>query len=145
MPVRAPLGITALEDKIVQSAGAEILNSVYEFDFQDCSFGFRAGRCAHDALRTVHGARAPSVHFRGRDKCASAIPFCRPATKSFQLSLATTASTMMSCTTVGWYIRPRCWSTLSRRPHPTSGRRETVLPLCFSMHMTKAFGHIATI
>ena len=53
---RRPLGITALEDKIVQSAVAEILSSVYEVDFHDCSFGFRPGRSAHDALRTVHGA-----------------------------------------------------------------------------------------
>jgi retron-type reverse transcriptase len=51
-----PLGITALEDKIVQSAVAEILNAVYEADFRDCSFGFRPVRSAHDALRAVHAA-----------------------------------------------------------------------------------------
>ena len=49
-----PLGIIALEDKIAQSAVAEILNAIYEADFRDCSFGFRPRRSAHDALRTVH-------------------------------------------------------------------------------------------
>ena len=51
-----PLGITALEDKIVQSAVAEILNAVYEADFRDCSHGFRPWRSAHGALRAVHAS-----------------------------------------------------------------------------------------
>ena len=51
-----PLGITALEDKIVQSAVAEILNAVYEADFRDCSYGFRPGRSAHGALRAIHAS-----------------------------------------------------------------------------------------
>lgn len=51
-----PPGITALEDKTVQSAVAEILSCIYEADFYDGTFGFRPGRSAHDALRTVHGA-----------------------------------------------------------------------------------------
>jgi len=51
-----PLGILVLEDKIVQSAVAEVLSAVYEADFLDCSYGFRPGRSAHQALRTVHEA-----------------------------------------------------------------------------------------
>lgn len=51
-----PLGIPSLEDKIVQSAVAEVLSAVYEADFCDCSFGFRPGRSAHQALLTVHRA-----------------------------------------------------------------------------------------
>jgi len=51
-----PLGILALEDKIVQGAVAEMLSAVYEMDFVDCSYGFRPGRSAHQALRTVHKA-----------------------------------------------------------------------------------------
>ena len=50
------LGILALEDKIVQGAIAEVLSAVYEADFLDCSYGFRPGRSAHQALRTVHDA-----------------------------------------------------------------------------------------
>jgi group II intron reverse transcriptase/maturase len=45
-----PLGIAALEDKIVQRAVVEVLNAVYEQDFLDFSYGFRPGRGAHDAL-----------------------------------------------------------------------------------------------
>jgi RNA-directed DNA polymerase len=45
-----PLGIAALEDKIVQSATAEVLNAVYEADFLGTSYGFRPGRGTHDAL-----------------------------------------------------------------------------------------------
>ena len=45
-----------LEDKIVQSAVAEVLNAIYEVDFCASSFGFRPGRGPHDALRTVHAA-----------------------------------------------------------------------------------------
>ena len=44
------LGIAALEDKIVQRAGAELLNAIYEEDFLGFSYGFRLGRGQHDAL-----------------------------------------------------------------------------------------------
>ena len=45
-----PLGIAALEDKIVQSALVSVLNAVYEEDFLGFSYGFRPGRGQHDAL-----------------------------------------------------------------------------------------------
>jgi len=45
-----PLGITALEDKILQRAVAEVLNAIYEADFLGFSYGFRPGRKPHDAL-----------------------------------------------------------------------------------------------
>ncbi len=45
-----PLGIAALEDKIVQRAVVEVLNAVYEEDFLGFSYGFRPGRRPHDAL-----------------------------------------------------------------------------------------------
>lgn len=45
-----PLGIAALEDKIVQRAVVEILNAIYEEDFLGFSYGFRPGRGQHDAL-----------------------------------------------------------------------------------------------
>jgi RNA-directed DNA polymerase len=51
-----PLGILALEDKIVQSAVAEVLSAIYEADFLDCSYGFRPGRSAHKALLAVREA-----------------------------------------------------------------------------------------
>jgi len=45
-----PLGVAALEDKIVQHAVVTILNHIYEGDFQGFSYGFRPGRSPHDAL-----------------------------------------------------------------------------------------------
>ena len=45
-----PLGIAALEDKIVQAAAVTILNQIYEEDFLGFSYGFRPGRSQHDAL-----------------------------------------------------------------------------------------------
>jgi group II intron reverse transcriptase/maturase len=45
-----PLGIAALEDKIVQRAVVEVLNAIYEVDFLGFSYGFRPGRKPHDAL-----------------------------------------------------------------------------------------------
>jgi group II intron reverse transcriptase/maturase len=45
-----PLGVAALEDKIVQRAVVEVLNAIYEQDFLGFSYGFRPGRSAHDAL-----------------------------------------------------------------------------------------------
>ena len=45
-----PLGITTLEDKIVQRAVVEVLNAIYEEDFLGFSYGFRPGRKPHDAL-----------------------------------------------------------------------------------------------
>ena len=45
-----PLGIAALEDKIVQRAVVEVLNAIYEEDFLGFCYGFRPGRSQHDAL-----------------------------------------------------------------------------------------------
>jgi RNA-directed DNA polymerase len=45
-----PLGVAALEDKIVQYAVLTILNQIYEEDFLGFSYGFRPGRSQHDAL-----------------------------------------------------------------------------------------------
>ncbi len=45
-----PLGIAALEDKIVQRALTEVMNAIYEADFLGFSYGFRPGRGQHDAL-----------------------------------------------------------------------------------------------
>jgi group II intron reverse transcriptase/maturase len=48
-----PIGISAFEDKLVQDAVREVLEALYEQDFLDCSHGFRPGRSAHDAVRTL--------------------------------------------------------------------------------------------
>src|SRR5262249_48758271 len=46
-----PLGIPTLEDKILQRAVVMALEPIYEQDFGDCSYGFRPGRSAHQALQ----------------------------------------------------------------------------------------------
>jgi RNA-directed DNA polymerase len=48
-----PLGIPTFEDKVLQRAVATILEAVYEQDFLDCSYGFRPGRSAHQALEAL--------------------------------------------------------------------------------------------
>jgi RNA-directed DNA polymerase len=49
-----PLGVTALEDKIVQRATVEVLNAIYETDFLGFSYGFRPGRSQHQALDALY-------------------------------------------------------------------------------------------
>ena len=52
-----PIGIPTLEDKVLQRAVAMCLSAVYEQDFLPCSYGFRPGRSAHQALEALwHGA-----------------------------------------------------------------------------------------
>ena len=48
-----PIGVSAFEDKVVQDAVREVLAAIYEQDFLGCSYGFRPGRSAHDAVRTL--------------------------------------------------------------------------------------------
>ena len=48
-----PIGIPTLEDKVLQRAVAMLLEPIYEQDFYDCSFGFRPGRSAHQALEAL--------------------------------------------------------------------------------------------
>jgi len=51
-----PIGIPTLEDKLLQRAVAMLLSAVYEQDFLDCSYGFRPGRSAHQALDRLREA-----------------------------------------------------------------------------------------
>ena len=50
---RRPLGILVIEEKVVQRASAGILNAIYEEDFLDCSYAYRAKRGVKDAVREV--------------------------------------------------------------------------------------------
>ena len=58
-----PLGLPALEDKIVQRAVADLLESIYEQDFHEFSYGFRPGRSAHDALRDLRQGLQSGIHY----------------------------------------------------------------------------------
>jgi RNA-directed DNA polymerase len=58
------LGIPTFEDKVAQRAVTMVLEAVYEQDFLPCSYGFRPGRSAHDALRTLqHVLWAKRLHW----------------------------------------------------------------------------------
>jgi len=48
-----PLGIPTIRDRVVQMAAFLILEPIFEADFLDCSYGFRSGRSAHDALGEI--------------------------------------------------------------------------------------------
>lgn len=52
---KRPIGKPVFEDKIVQRAVVMILESIYERMFYEFSYGFRRGRCPHDALRDLRG------------------------------------------------------------------------------------------
>ena len=60
---RRPLGIPTFEDKVAQRAIVMVLEAVYEQDFLSCSYGFRPGRSAHQALSALRLA------FMGRKGC----------------------------------------------------------------------------
>ncbi|MDP6677192.1 MAG: reverse transcriptase domain-containing protein, partial [Pirellulales bacterium] len=49
-----PLGIPTVRDRVVQMSALLVLEPIFEADFKDCSYGFRTGRSAHDALREIH-------------------------------------------------------------------------------------------
>ena len=50
-----PLGIPSVRDRVVQMATLLILEPIFEADFLDCSYGFRPGRSAHQALEETRG------------------------------------------------------------------------------------------
>jgi len=50
-----PLGIPTVRDRVVQMAVLLVIEPIFEADFEDCSFGFRPGRSAHDALEAMRG------------------------------------------------------------------------------------------
>jgi RNA-directed DNA polymerase len=50
---RRPLGIPTVRDRVIQTAALLILEPIFEADFLDCSYGFRPGRSAHQALEAV--------------------------------------------------------------------------------------------
>jgi len=51
-----PLGIPTVRDRVVQAAALLVLEPIFEADFEDCSYGFRPGKSAHDALKDIRGA-----------------------------------------------------------------------------------------
>lgn len=50
---KRPLGIPTIRDRVVQTAALLVLEPIFEADFKDCSYGFRPGRSAHQALEEI--------------------------------------------------------------------------------------------
>jgi RNA-directed DNA polymerase len=67
-----PISIPALEDKIVQRAVLDLLTAIYEQDFRECSYGFRPGRGAQEALDEIGRVlcRRPIRYVLEADTCA---------------------------------------------------------------------------
>jgi RNA-directed DNA polymerase len=59
---KRPIGIPTFEDKVLQRAVHMVLEPIYEQEFHDCSYGFRPGRSAHQAL---HALRSQMMEMRG--------------------------------------------------------------------------------
>ena len=112
-----PLGVAALEDKVVQRAVVEVLNAVYEEDFLGFSYGFRPGRSPHDALDALFvGITSGKVNWgKRRDK-----PAWRRDMRTSYIEGVATHSGLESCVgvprgrsealtegDVGWVIEPR--------------------------------------
>ena len=98
-----PLGVPALEDKIVQRATVEVLNAIYEQDFLGFSYGFRPGRSPHQALDALAvgigtkkgelGARCrhPELFRHSRSRMAGEVyraPRSRPARRALDPEMA---------------------------------------------------------
>jgi RNA-directed DNA polymerase len=56
-----PLGIPTVRDRVVQMAALLILEPIFEEDFEDCSYGFRPGRSAHQALERYAVTSRPGI------------------------------------------------------------------------------------
>src|SRR5215813_12511952 len=55
-PSGRPIGVPTFEDKVLQRAMTMVLEAVYEQEFLDCSYGFRRGRNAHQAVEALRDA-----------------------------------------------------------------------------------------
>ena len=74
---RRPLGIPTVRDRVVQMAALLILEPIFEEDFEDCSYGFRPGRNAHQALAEIRGhlqAGYQAVYDADLKGCFDSIP-----------------------------------------------------------------------
>ena len=57
---RRPLGIPTVRDRVVQTAVKLVIEPIFEADFEECSYGFRPGRNAHDAIEKIYGFSCPN-------------------------------------------------------------------------------------
>jgi RNA-directed DNA polymerase len=58
-----PLGIPTIRDRVIQQAVRQIIEPIFEEDFYHYSFGFRSGRSAHQAIRTIQRAKRAGYNY----------------------------------------------------------------------------------
>ena len=92
-----PIGIPTFEDKVLQRAVAMVLEAVYEQSFLDCSYGFRPGRSAHQALRAACRARRWRWRAGGCSRSISGSSSTRWTTGSCGRSCASGYATECCC------------------------------------------------
>ena len=76
---KRPLGIPTVRDRVVQMATLLVLEPIFEADFEDCSYGFRPGRSAHQALEEIRGsvkARYQAVYDADLRGYLDTVPYC---------------------------------------------------------------------
>ena len=79
-----PLGIPTVRDRVVQMATLLILEPIFEEDFEDCSYGFRPGRSAHQALEEIRGhiqAGYQAVYDADLKGYLDRVPYCPQVTE----------------------------------------------------------------
>ena len=76
-----PLGIPTVTDRLIQQAISQVLTPIFDPEFSDCSYGFRPGRSAHDAVYKVREyikARLPDRRGHGSVKVFGALAIMHP-------------------------------------------------------------------
>jgi RNA-directed DNA polymerase len=112
------LGVPAIRDRVVQAAAKLVLEPIYEADFLDCSFGFRPGRSAHNALDAIRlGVNRGRVFVVDAD-IASFFDEIRPDVLRVALEERISDRKMLALL-MGW-LRAGVW-TGTQLIHPESG------------------------
>ena len=117
-----PLGIPVIKDRVVQAAVVLIIEPIFEADFEDCSYGFRPGRGAHQALEQITAALKAGkteVYDADLEGYFDSIPHDRLEVRKDEGSVATLQSPgdrLAGCSS--WHLRFAVYSSggnLSRR------------------------------
>jgi hypothetical protein len=121
---KRPLGVPALEDKIVQRASVEVLNAIYEQDFPGFSYAFRPAKSAHNALDAVAvGVSTRKVNYvldADISKFLDRTSYCPLVYE--------VASNKLGCSSNTLILKPflRPWQTRTASSSPRFTRRNTV-------------------
>jgi len=132
-----PLGVPTFEDKLLQRAVVMALQPIYEQDFYDCSYGFRPGRSAHQALQALwqqtmalNGGWLVEVDIRKFFRHAgSRPPACLASSAGSRRGAAPSHRQMVACRGPGGrrIVVPRIRDAAGWRDLPASGQHLSAL------------------